>query len=120
MSLCFHDQLLQTAHAYLNAHNDRDISSIRALCDQKSVHRAGPLVVKSPDRTNGEHVNFNEEVFKVLHTYHATITDVVANEVRKKVVLYVDARATADADEYENEYVITLAMTEDGESSWAV
>ena len=108
------DQLLQTAHAYLDAHNERDLDKILALCAPTCVHRAGPPTVKSPDRNNEEYANFNVEVFKILHTYLATITDVVADDVSKKVVLSVEAKATADAGEYENEYVILLKMTEDG------
>jgi ketosteroid isomerase-like protein len=49
-----------------------------------------------------------------LHTYLATISDAVVDDVSKKVVLSVEAKATADAGEYENEYVILLKMTEDG------
>jgi ketosteroid isomerase-like protein len=115
MSPFLRDQLLPTARAYLDVHNDRDFSSIGALCDPECVHRAGPSTVKSPDRTNDEYVKLNEEVFKMLHTYHAKITDAVVDEVSKKVVLYLEARATADAGEYENEYVITLTMTDDGQ-----
>ncbi|CZR58253.1 uncharacterized protein PAC_08144 [Phialocephala subalpina] len=73
-----------------------------------------PPTVKSLDRNNDEYMMFNVEVFKLLHTYHATITDVVVDEVSKKVVLSVEAIATADAGDYENEYVIKLGMTEDG------
>jgi hypothetical protein len=115
MSLPLREQLLQTAHTYLTVHNNRDLDGIRALCSETCVHRGGPPTVKSPDRNNDEYIMFNDEVFnKVLHTYHATITDAVVDEVSKKVVLGVEARATADAGVYENEYIITLKMTEDG------
>jgi hypothetical protein len=57
---------------------------------------------------------FHVEVFKVLLTYHASITDTVIDEVSKKVGLGVEARTTADAGEYENEYIIMFRMTEDG------
>ncbi|KAE9375944.1 hypothetical protein N431DRAFT_437378 [Stipitochalara longipes BDJ] len=114
MSLSLRDQLLQTAHGYLNAHNNRDMESILAFCAPNCVHRAGPPTVKSPDRNNDEYATFNVEVFKVLHTYLATITDAAVDDVSKKVVLSVEAKATADAGEYENEYVILLRMTEDG------
>ena len=50
----------------------------------------------------------------MLHTYHAEITDAVVDEAKRKVALYLHAKATADAGEYENEYIITLTMTEDG------
>ncbi|PMD58008.1 uncharacterized protein K444DRAFT_664793 [Hyaloscypha bicolor E] len=114
MSPSLRDQLLQTAHAYLDAHNNRDLEKILALCAPTCVHRAGPPTVKSPDRNNDEYATFNVEVFKILHTYLATITDAVVDDVSKKVALSVDAKATADAGEYENEYVILLKMTEDG------
>jgi len=114
MSPSLRDQLLQTAHAYLDAHNEQDLEKIQALCAPTCVHRAGPPTVKSPDRNNEEYNAFNIEVFKILHTYLATITDAVVDDVGKKVALSVEAKATADAGEYENEYVILLKMTEDG------
>jgi len=49
-----------------------------------------------------------------MHSYFATITESVADDVEKKVVLSVKAVASGDAGEFENEYIILLAMTEDG------
>jgi hypothetical protein len=108
------DQLIQTAHAYTTAHNERDFAKVIALCSPACVHRAGPTSVKNPDRNNDEYFAFNTEVFKMMHTYHAAITDTIADETTRKVVVYLHAKATADAGEYENEYIITLAMTDDG------
>jgi hypothetical protein len=108
------DQLLQTARAYTTAHNEQDWDSIHTLCSATCVHRAGPISIKNPDRNNDEYIAFNTEVFKMMHTYHAEITGAVADETSKKVVLYLHAKATADAGEYENEYIITLTMTDDG------
>lgn len=114
MSLSLRDQLLKTTRDFFDAHNNRDLNRIRTICAPICVHRGGPPTVKSPDRNNDEYISFNVEVFKVLHTYLATITDFVVDEVKRKVVVFVDAKATADVGEYENEYVILLGMTEDG------
>lgn len=110
-----YEQLLQTAHAYTEAHNKQDFDSVSSLCTPTCMHRAGPISVKSPDRKNDEYIAFNIEVFKMMHTYHAEITDAVVDEINRKVVLYLHAKATAAAGEYENEYIITLTMTDDGE-----
>lgn len=67
-----------------------------------------------PNRNNDEYVAFNEEVFKMLHTYHAEMTDAVVDVDTRKVALFLHAKATADAGDYDNEYIITLTMTEDG------
>ncbi|KUJ06926.1 uncharacterized protein LY89DRAFT_692018 [Mollisia scopiformis] len=114
MSLSIRDQLRQTARAYLDAHNNKDLDNIRALCDETCVHRNGPPTVKSPDRNNEEYIAFNAEVFKMLYTYLATIISEVVDEVTKTVALGLEAKATADAGVYENEYIITLKMTENG------
>jgi len=108
------DQLLQTAHAYTTSHNEQNWERVLALCNATCVHRGGPVSIKNPDRNNNEYIAFNTEVFKMMHTYHAEITDAVTDETNKKVVLYLHAKATADAGEYENEYIITLTMTDDG------
>lgn len=108
------DQLLQTANSYTNAHNEQDFDNILALCSPTCVHRAGPSSIKNADRNNDDYIAFNKEVFKRMHSYHAKITDAVADEVSRKVVLYLHAKATADAGEYENEYIITLTMTDNG------
>jgi hypothetical protein len=114
MTLYLRDQLLKTAKDFLDAHNNRDFARIRTLCDPSCVHRAGPPSVKSPDRNNDEYVSFTTEVLGFMHTYVASITDSVVDDVKKKVVLSVQAIATADTGEFENEYIILLAITEDG------
>ena len=106
--------LLDTAKRYLNAHNSRDMEAIAACCSPTSTHRGGPSSVKSPQRTRDEYIAFNTEVFKMLHTYHAELTDAVVDLETRKVAMFLLAKATADAGEYENEYIITLTMTEDG------
>jgi ketosteroid isomerase-like protein len=108
------EQLLQTARAYLAAHNERDFDRVLALCSPTCVHRMGPISIRHPGRNNEDYIAFNSAVFKRMNTYHAAITDVVADEVSHKVVLYLHAKATADAGEYENEYMVTLTMTDDG------
>jgi hypothetical protein len=107
-------ELLATATAYCNAHNSRDLSAIRALCSTNCRHRGGPSSLKQPERTTDEYVAFNAEVFKLLHTYNAEITDAVVDPQTRKVSLFLHATATADAGTYENEYIITLTITEDG------
>lgn len=114
MSSSLRDQLLKTAEDFINAHNQRDFARIHALCDPSCVHRAGPPSVKSPDRNNDEYVSFTTEVLGFMRTYVATITDSVVDDVKKKVVLSVKGVASSDAGEFENEYIILLAMTGDG------
>jgi hypothetical protein len=108
------DQMLQTASAYKTAHNEKDPDIIFALCDPKCMHRIGPMSIKNPERNNDEYVAFNAAVFKRMHTYHAETIDTVVDEASRKVVMYLHAQGTADAGEYENQYIITLTMTEDG------
>ncbi|KIY01255.1 uncharacterized protein Z520_02807 [Fonsecaea multimorphosa CBS 102226] len=107
-------QLLETAKRYLDAHNQRDFSSIAACCAPSCTHRGGPSSVIQPTRNNDEYVAFIVEVFKMMHTYHAEMTDAIVDEATRKVALFLHAKATADAGEYENEYIITLTMSEDG------
>lgn len=108
------DQMFQTAHAYKTAHNEKDPDAISALCDPTCMHRIGLISIKNPVRNNDEYVAFNAAVFKRMHTYHAQTMDIVVNKASWKVVMYLQAKGTADAGEYENEYVITLTITEDG------
>ncbi len=108
------DQLLETAKKYLEAHNNRDPEAIFACCSPSSTHRGGPTSIKSPSRTRDEYVASNADVFQVLHTYHAELTDAVVDPETKRVVLFLHAKATADAGDYENEYIITVTMTDDG------
>ncbi|OAP57369.1 hypothetical protein AYL99_08107 [Fonsecaea erecta] len=44
----------------------------------------------------------------------AKMTDAIVDEAPRKVALFLHAKATADAGEYGNEYIITLSMSEDG------
>ncbi|RDW75516.1 hypothetical protein BP6252_06658 [Coleophoma cylindrospora] len=108
------DQMLQTAYAYTAVHNEQTFDTLLALCSPDCVHRIGPMSIKNPDRNNDEYIRFNTEVCKRMHTYHAEIMDAVVDEASRKVVVYIHSKGTAPAGEYENEYVITLTMTEDG------
>ncbi|KIW82245.1 hypothetical protein AYO20_06978 [Fonsecaea nubica] len=108
------EQLLATAKRYLDAHNQRDFPTIAACCTPSCTHRGGPSSVKGPTRNNDEYVAFNVEVFKMMHTYHAEMTEAIVDETTRKVALFLHAKATADAGEYDNEYIITLTMSEDG------
>ncbi|KAJ9613030.1 hypothetical protein H2200_002971 [Cladophialophora chaetospira] len=108
------EQLLETAKRYVDAHNSRNVEAIRACCSPSSTHRGGPSSVNGPDRTRDEYVAFNADVFKMLHSYHAELTDAIVDPETRKVAMFLHAKATADAGEYENEYIITVTMTEDG------
>lgn len=109
-----YDQLAKTAKAYLDAHNNRDLDTIRALSTPDCIHRGGPASVASPVRNTDEYITFNAEVFKLMHTYEARLTDMVIDEKQRKVAQYMHAKATADVGVYENEYIITLTLTDDG------
>ena len=100
MSLSLGDQLLKTAEDFLNAHNQRDFTKIRTLCDPSCVHRAGPPSVKSPDRTNDEYVSFTSQVLGFMHTYIASIRDSVVDNIKNKVMLSVKAVITGNTREY--------------------
>jgi ketosteroid isomerase-like protein len=53
-------------------------------------------------------------VFKLLHTYHAEVIDSIVYTETRKVVLFMHTVATADVGEYDNEYIMTVTLTEDG------
>jgi ketosteroid isomerase-like protein len=53
-------------------------------------------------------------VFKLLHTYHAEVIDAIVYTETRKVVLFMHTVATADVGEYDNEYIMTVTLTEDG------
>ncbi|EXJ74967.1 uncharacterized protein A1O5_01663 [Cladophialophora psammophila CBS 110553] len=108
------EQLLDTAKKYLDAHNSRDFGSIAACCSPSCTHRGGPSSVKGPTRNNDEYVAFNVEVFEMMHSYHAEMTDAIVDQATRKVALFLHAKGAADAGQYDNEYIITLTMNEDG------
>ena len=108
------EQLYKTAVRFLDAHNDRDVPAIIASCSQNCTHRTGPRSISTPDRNNHEYSAFSKVVYETLHTYHAEVTDSIIDETKCAVALYVHAKATADAGDYDNEYIIILTMTDDG------
>lgn len=46
--------------------------------------------------------------------FHLTVHDTVIDETARKVVMHLTSTASTPIDEYHNEYMLTLHMTEDG------
>jgi ketosteroid isomerase-like protein len=107
-------QALSSVPKHLAAHNDRDLDAIKALCSPKSTHRGGPPSVQRPVRNADEYITFVGQAFKLLHTYHAEVIDAIVYTETRKVVLFMHTVATADVGEYDNEYIMTVTLTEDG------
>ena len=111
------DQLMKTALAVVDAHNSLDVDTMGAICSPSFRQRTAPRPVKAPDRNKQEYLEFLKTVLPTFHSFRMRLTEglsPVIDEVARKVVLYVNANAEADAGSYANEYILTLTMNEDG------
>ncbi|KAF9210752.1 hypothetical protein BGZ59_009022, partial [Podila verticillata] len=82
------------------------------------IHRTLPSSDNHPIRNNAEFGTMLETVIPIFRGFHLYIADdkatVVDTEARK-VMLHLKSRAETDVGPYENEYIFTLTMSENGE-----
>jgi hypothetical protein len=111
------DQLLKTANTYVEAHKNIDVDALRAIYSPSCVHRCDPKPVHPifPVVNNAEYMTAIADVFKIWHRFECRqFAEAVVDEEARKVVLYIEGKGEADAGTYENEYIVTLKMNEDG------
>ncbi|RYO94415.1 hypothetical protein DL766_002763 [Monosporascus sp. MC13-8B] len=111
------ENMIATAKQWIKAHNDRNATGeagITSFAAPDFVARSFPSSLQAPDRNCEEYAAFQSWAFTLLDTYSATEVDMVVDETQRKVVYYLNAKGTAPAGEYKNEYIQKLTLTEDG------
>ncbi|RYP61901.1 hypothetical protein DL770_009693 [Monosporascus sp. CRB-9-2] len=111
------EQMILTAKQWIKAHNDRNATGeagLTALAAPDFVARSFPSSLQAPDRNREEYAAFQSWAFTLFDTYSTTEVDMVVDETQRKVVYYLNAKGTASAGEYNNEYIHKLTLTEDG------
>lgn len=112
-------ELLQAANAYLQSYRDLDIAASEALQTSGCIHIVRPGRVSS-SRNNEEHVAFHHQVYALLDSWDAKVTDSAVDADTKTVVLWCDIRAVADKiGVYESEYVFRWKF-EKVDGAWKV
>lgn len=115
--MALREQMIRTAKRWIQAYNQRttdDQSPVAPLTTTDFVARTFPSSLQSPDKNRDEYLTFQSSSLTLFDTYHATETDMIVDEVQNKVIYYLNARGTAPAGEYKNEYIHKLTLTEDG------
>lgn len=112
------EQMIETARAWIKAHNDRDAEAIKALAAPDFVaHFLPRSLPPQGDKDREGYAQFQQQAFPMFSSYHAAEVDMVVDEAQRKVVCYLDAQGTAAipgvTDPYQNQYVHKVTLTDD-------
>jgi hypothetical protein len=110
--------MIDTARAWVKAHNDKDAEAIKALTAPDFVaHFLPRSLPPQGDKDRDGYVQFQAAAFPMFSAYHAAEVDMVVDETQHKVVVYLDAEGTSAmpgvTDPYQNQYVHKLTLTDD-------
>ncbi|KAL7929897.1 hypothetical protein V8C35DRAFT_314580 [Trichoderma chlorosporum] len=109
-------QLISTANAFLSAYNQWTASSILSVLSPNCLHRAIPG--EHPVRTKAEFGEFLERTTLIIRNFRvATVetTPWVVDVEGRRVTMHVKSSAETDIGPYNNEYVFTITISEDGD-----
>ncbi|KAI0801574.1 hypothetical protein GGR55DRAFT_466971 [Xylaria sp. FL0064] len=115
--MALREQVIRTAKQWIQAHNDRSAAGrevVASLMAEQFVARTFPSSLRAPSRNREEYAAFQSWSLTLFDSYAATETDMIVDEAQHKVVYYLDAKGTAPAGEYQNQYIHKLILTEDG------
>ncbi|KAI1271724.1 hypothetical protein F5Y07DRAFT_330394 [Xylaria sp. FL0933] len=115
--MTFREQMIRTAKEWIQAHNDRSAAGrelVASLMAEHFVARTFPSSLGAQSRNLDEYTAFQAWSLTLFDSYTAAETDTVVDEAQHKVVYYLDAKGTAPAGEYQNQYIHKLILTDDG------
>ncbi|KAI0179452.1 hypothetical protein GGR52DRAFT_307355 [Hypoxylon sp. FL1284] len=111
------EQLLQTAKQFVADFNEFTPESVVRTCSPKCPHRLIPRTLKSPPSTNAEYSAFVANLKKVMPAYELKIAeDPVVDTFNRKVSVYTTSKSDTTIGTYQNEFLWTFTMSEDGKS----
>ncbi|KAI1136523.1 hypothetical protein F5Y05DRAFT_391568 [Hypoxylon sp. FL0543] len=119
MSSPSREQLLKTANLFIEAFNEFTPESVVRYRSPTCLHHLLPDTLKSPARTNDEYAKFIAAVQPVAQGFKLRIvegTEPVVDEVSRKVVFHLKSHSNTTEGLYQNEYVWTLTISQDGTS----
>ncbi|KAI0837004.1 hypothetical protein F5Y06DRAFT_272797 [Hypoxylon sp. FL0890] len=119
MSSPSREQLLKTANLFLEDFNEFTPESVLRHRSPTCLHRLLPATLKSPPQTNADYGNLIASLQPIMPAFKLRIvegTEPVVDEVSRKVVLHLRSHANTTVGLYENEYVWTLTLSQDGAS----
>lgn len=109
--------MVRTAEQWIQGHNERNAvgqARVAALMAAEFVARTYPSSLQAPNKNREEYIAFQSWAIKLFDSFHVTETDMIVDDVQCKVIYYLNAKGTAPAGDYKNEYVHKLILTEDG------
>ncbi|OTA52270.1 hypothetical protein K449DRAFT_391481 [Hypoxylon sp. EC38] len=113
------DQLLKTANLFLEAFNEFTPESVVRHRSPACLHRLLPDTLRSPPQTNADHASFIGALRPIMPVFKLQIvegTEPIVDDVSRKVVLHLKSHSSTVVGLYENEYVWTLTLSQDGTS----
>ncbi len=107
--------LLGAAQALVSAYKSWDLKEIMGVRSTDCVNSILPASLGRPAMDNEEYASFFAPNIPLFEGFHLTVHDTIIDEAARKVTMHLSSRATTAIGKYDNEYMLTLHMTEDGQ-----
>ncbi len=115
--MALREQLLSTAEAFLASFNEFTPESVVARRSASCRHHLLPTSLGAPPRGNAEYAAFVRALRAAMPWFAMRLWEgraPVVDEAGRTVVMHLRSRAETDVGVYENEYVWTLRLGDDG------
>ncbi|KAJ2982514.1 hypothetical protein NQ176_g1336 [Zarea fungicola] len=109
--------LLNTASSFLKAYNKWTVEDVLSVRSPTCIHYTLPKSTGNPPRNNNDFAAMLEQVIPVFRNFRLTVIEnshTVVDTELGKVTLHLRSMAETDVGPYENEYIFTLKISEDG------
>ncbi|KAL8944332.1 MAG: hypothetical protein Q9216_000517 [Gyalolechia sp. 2 TL-2023] len=106
--------LSQTAQTLISAYNAWDMEAIMDVRAPGCINYVIPTSLRRKPMNNEEYLSFFTLTMPAFQGFHLTVHDTVIDEPARKVVMHLSSTASTPIGVYNNEYMLTLHMTEDG------
>ncbi|KAL8840724.1 MAG: hypothetical protein Q9170_001242 [Blastenia crenularia] len=107
-------RLLETVDAFVSAYNSWDMEAIMDVRAPDCMNLIFPVSLGLGPMNNKQYFTYFNSSLAAFQNFHLEIRDVTIDETARKVVLNATSTASTAVGEYQNEYILTLHMTEDG------
>ncbi|KAL8907635.1 MAG: hypothetical protein Q9207_001287 [Kuettlingeria erythrocarpa] len=106
--------LLDTAQALVSAYNSWNLKEIMGVRSIDCVHFILPASLGRPAMDNEGYASYFAPNIPLFEGFHLTVHDTIIDQAARKVTMHLSSSGTTAIGKYDNEYMLTLHMTEDG------
>ncbi|KAF9885357.1 hypothetical protein FE257_012974 [Aspergillus nanangensis] len=110
-----HSKLALTALSALDGYKDWDFTKILFPRADNCSIRVFPESLQQSWRSNGEHLEYLDQIKSLIHGFTFQITDIIEDSKNNRVAMHGKSSGESIIGHYHNEYIFLMTMTPDHE-----